>query len=208
MKKLSFILSALVLMVAFTSCHDHETYADLKKKERAAISDYIKREGVKVISEDDFKAKGYVTDTAKNEFVLFESTGIYMQIVRKGCGEPIKEGETADVLCRFYETNLLTDSLQLSNNVQAYAHYVDKMTVTNSSGTFSATFVSGVMSSVYGTSVPTGWLVPLTYIKVGRPSANEQTAFVKLIVPHDSGQSYAVQYVYPCLYEIYYERGR
>ncbi|MBO5633018.1 MAG: DUF4827 family protein, partial [Aeriscardovia sp.] len=111
-------------------------------------------------------------------------------------------------LCRFYETNLLTDSLQLSNNVQAYAHYVDKMTVTNSSGTFSATFVSGVMSSVYGTSVPTGWLVPLTYIKVGRPSANEQTAFVKLIVPHDSGQSYAVQYVYPCLYEIYYERGR
>ena len=58
MKKLSFILSALVLMVAFTSCHDHETYADQKKKERAAISDYIKREGVKVISEDDFKAKG------------------------------------------------------------------------------------------------------------------------------------------------------
>jgi hypothetical protein len=209
MKKLSFILLVLMVGMAFTSCNDHETYADQKKKERAAISDYIKREGINVISEDDFKAKGNVTDTLKNEYVLFDNTGVYMQIQRKGCGNAIQIGETAEVLCRFYETNLLTDSLQLSNNVQSSSlNFVDKMTVTNSSGSFTASFVSGVMSSVYGTSVPTGWLVPLPYIKVGRPTANEKIAKVKLIVPHDSGQSSATQYVYPCLYEITYERGR
>ena len=209
MKNLSFIWLALVAMVVLSSCRDHETYADQKKRERAAISDYIQREGIKVISEDEFKAKGYVTDTTKNEFVVFESTGVYMQIVRSGCGDAIKVGETADVLCRFYETNLLTDSLQLSNNVMAYGAYYDKMTVTNSSGSFTASFVSGIMYQVYGSSVPTGWLVPLTYVKVGRPAnENEKIAKVRLIVPHDSGHSNAIQYVYPCLYEITYQRGR
>ena len=211
MRKLSMLLLALVGAVVFTSCSDSETYADQKKKERSAINSYIAKNGIKVISEDEF-FKDSLTDTTKNEFVLFESSGVYMQIIRKGCGEKIKDGENATVLCRFTERNLMTDSLQLSNDIISYASLVDKMNVKRNSGTFTASFdaSSSVMYSVYGsTSVPSGWLVPLAYIKLGRPaSENDQIAKVRIIVPHAQGQQYAVQGVYPCLYDITYERGR
>ena len=211
MRKLSMLLLALVGAVVFTSCSDSETYADQKKKERSAINSYIAKNGIKVISEDEF-FKDSLTDTTKNEFVLFESSGVYMQIIRKGCGEKIKDGENATVLCRFTERNLLTDSLQLSNDIISYASLVDKMNVKRNSGTFTASFdaSSSVMYSVYGsTSVPSGWLVPLAYIKLGRPaSENDQIAKVRIIVPPTQGQQYAVQGVYPCLYDITYERGR
>ena len=211
MRKLSMLLLALVGAVVFTSCSDSETYADQKKKERSAINSYIAKNGIKVISEDEF-FKDSLTDTTKNEFVLFESSGVYMQIIRKGCGEKIKDGENATVLCRFTERNLLTDSLQLSNDIISYASLVDKMNVKRNSGTFTASFdaSSSVMYSVYGsTSVPSGWLVPLAYIKLGRPaSENDQIAKVRIIVPNTQGQQYAVQVVYHCLYDITYERGR
>ena len=187
MRKLSMLLLALVGAVVFTSCSDSETYADQKKKERSAINSYIAKNGIKVISEDEF-FKDSLTDTTKNEFVLFESSGVYMQIIRKGCGEKIKDGENATVLCRFTERNLMTDSLQLSNDIISYASLVDKMNVKRNSGTFTASFdaSSSVMYSVYGsTSVPSGWLVPLAYIKLGRPaSENDQIAKVRIIVPH------------------------
>jgi hypothetical protein len=211
MKKIVYTCLLALVAVAFASCHDSETYADQKKKERAAITDYVKRSGIKVISESEFKAKGCVTDTAKNEYVVFDDTGVYMQICRKGCGEPIKQGETATVLCRFVETNLLTDSVQLSNKVLYYSSIVDKLTVTNSSGSFTATFDTGsVMYAAYkSTSVPTGWLVPLSYINIGRQDKpNDEIAKVKIIVPHDSGHQLAIAGVYPCLYELTYERGR
>ena len=211
MRKLSMLLLALVGAVVFTSCSDSETYADQKKKERSAINSYIAKNGIKVISEDEF-FKDSLTDTTKNEFVLFESSGVYMQIIRKGCGEKIKDGENATVLCRFTARNRMTDSLQLSNDIISYASLVDKMNVKRNSGTFTASFdaSSSVMYSVYGsTSVPSGWLVPLAYIKLGRPaSENDQIAKVRIIVPHPQGQQYAVQGVYPCLYDITYERGR
>ena len=211
MKKNIYICLLALVAVVFASCRDSETYADQKKKERSAISDYVKRTGVKVISESDFKAKGCTTDTAKNEWVVFDDTGVYMQICRKGCGEPIKAGETATVLCRFVETNLMTDSVQLSNKVLYYSSIVDKLTVTNSSGSFTATFDTGsVMYAAYkSTSVPTGWLVPLSYINIGRQDkAGDEIAKVKIIVPHDSGHQMAMAGVYPCLYELTYERGR
>lgn len=210
MRKSVFACLLVMAVVLLAACRDSETYADQKKKERAAINNYIKTHDVKVITESEFAANGYVTDTAKNEFVVFDDTGVYMQIQRKGCGSVIKNGETATVLCRFIETNLLTDSIQLSNKVLSLSSFVDKMSVTNSSGTFTATFdLSSMMSQAYkSTSVPTGWLVPLTYIKVGRQSKpDEQIAKVLLIVPHDSGHTYAISGVYPCLYEITYERG-
>lgn len=212
MKKISFIIAALVSIVLFSACSNDETYADQKKRERAAITSYIAKEGIKVISEDQFFAQDSTTDVSKNEYVLFESSGVYMQIIRKGCGSMLKDGETTTVLCRFSERNLMTDSLQLANTSLSTATLVDKMSVKRSSGTFTASFIAGssLMYSIYGsTSVPSGWLVPLLYIKVGRPSnANEQIAKVKIIVPHTQGQSYASQNVYPCLYEITYQRGR
>ena len=203
---------ALAGLMALSACSSGETYADQKKRERTAISSYIAKEKIKVITEDEFYAKDSVTDTAKNEFVLFESSGVYMQIVRKGCGEKMKDGENLTVLCRFTERNLLTDSLQLSNDIISYASLVDKMNVRRRSGSYSASFVSGssVMYSAYGdTAVPSGWLVPLAFVNLGRPaSKDDQIAKVRIIVPHTEGQQYAIQGVYPCLYDITYERGR
>lgn len=211
MGKIKFILFALAAIFTLMSCDDTESYADQKKKERAAINSYITKNKIKVISESEFLAQDTTTDVSKNEYVLFDNTGVYMQIIRKGCGEKLKDGETATVLCRFTEWNLLTDSLQLTNDILGLAAQVDKMSVKNTSGTFKASFVAGssVMNTMYGTtSVPSGWLIPLTYIKLGRPSnPDEEIAKVKLIVPHTQGHQYATSGVYPCLYEITYQRG-
>ena len=210
------MLVAFVCVGSLTSCDDDETYADQKDREREAINAYIVKNGIKVISEQEFHAKDSVKKKKKNEYVLFENTGVYMQIVRKGCGKKLKNGETSTILCRFDETNLLTDSLQLSNNNLYWSAIVDKMTVNNTSGTFTAWFdtSSSLMYTAYGksygtTAVPNGWLVPLTYINIGRPSEpGDQIAKVNLIVPHTQGQYYASANVYPCLYNITYERGR
>lgn len=212
MGKIKFILFALAAIFTLMSCDDTESYADQKKKERAAINSYITKNKIKVISESEFLAQDTTTDVSKNEYVLFDNTGVYMQIIREGCGEKLKDGETATVLCRFTEWNLLTDSLQLANNIGASEfNHPDIMIVKNTSGTFKASFVadSSVMYFIYGsTSVPAGWLTPLTYIKIGRPAnPGEEIAKVKLIVPHTQGHQYATSGVYPCLYEITYQRG-
>lgn len=212
MKKLNLIIMTLVAVMALAACNDSVTYADLKKKERNAINRYITSHKIQKITEAEFEKKGFVTDTTKNEYVLFESTGVYMQIVRKGGGEKLKDGETATVLCRFKEYNILEgdSALQLTNITQ-YSWQVDKMSVKNTSGTFTGSFISGesLMYSKYSTqAVPSSWLVPLTYINLGRIPKGEETALVRLIVPHTQGQSDASSNVYPCLYELSLERGR
>ncbi len=199
---------AFCAILMATACHDTETYADQKDRERTAISKFIAERGIRVITESEFK-RDTLTDVSRNEFVLFENTGVYMQIVRKGCGEKVKPGETVNVLCRFDERNLLVDSLGLSNNNISYASLPDKFAVTNTLGTFTASFLSGVMMSAYGTtSVPAGWLIPLSYINVGRVTKEgEEIAKVNIIVPHSQGTSYALSKVIPYYYEITYERG-
>jgi hypothetical protein len=64
------------------------------------------------------------------------------------------------------------------------------------------------MLSVYGTaSVPAGWLVPFSYIKVGRAKTlTDEKAKVRLIVPHSQGHTIAAQDVLPFYYEITYEK--
>ena len=114
--KLGFLCLMLIGLMMVASCHDEETYADQKKRERSAINKYIADSAVTVISEDEF-LKDTTTDVEKNEWVLFESSGVYMQIVRRGSGKPLAYGESETVLCRFTERNLLTDSIQLSNDI-------------------------------------------------------------------------------------------
>lgn len=198
-------------ITAAVSCDDTETYAEQKDKEKAAISRFIRDSAITVITESQFESQGCTTDLDKNEFVLMQNSGVYMQIVREGCGEKLKDGETATVLCRFTERNILTDSLQLSNEVQAYHYLPEKMTVTDDSGTFTASFISGssLMYTYYSSAaVPSGWLVPFTYVKIGRPeSETDEIAKVRLIVPHDKGQSNATSNVYPCFYTITFQRG-
>ncbi len=215
MKKLTYLLLALVGITMIVACNDEESYADQKKEERSAIARYIADSAVSVISEEQFAAQGNTTDVSKNEFVLFSSSGIYMQIVRKGCGTPIANGKTVTVLCRFTERNLKTDSIQLTNQKDSrWDAVVDKMTVTRNSADYTGYFVKGesLLQAVYGgssTAVPQGWLMPLGFVNVGRPAdAGDEVAKVRIIVPHDKGHSYATQYVYPCLYDLTYELGR
>ena len=54
MKKITYLLLILVGLVAFASCRDSETYADKKKRERAAINRYLIDKKVNVISEEKF----------------------------------------------------------------------------------------------------------------------------------------------------------
>jgi len=199
--------------MTMASCNDSETYADQKKKERSAINSYIADKHIKVIKESQFTDQDCTTDVSKNEYVLFENTGVYMQIIRKGAGEKLKDGETATVLCRFDEYNLLDnpDTIQLSNNFGLYAFQPEKMTVKNTSGTFRASFSasSSLLSTIYySQAVPKGWLVPLTYINLSRLTDENSIAKVKLIVPHTQGHEGSSSGVYPCLYEITYQRGR
>ena len=215
MKKIFFLLLPLVALL-LSACNNNETYADQRKRENNAIKQYLNDSSVTVISEREFFDQDSTTDVSKNEFVLLESSGIYLQIVDKGCGEKIKDGETATVLCRFTERNLLTDSIIATNNILYFSALVDKMSVTNTSGSFTASFdpTSSVMYQIYGssagsTAVPDGWLSPLPYIRIGRPrSADDRIARVRIIVPSTEGTYAATTAVYPCLYDITYERGR
>lgn len=204
MKKLVYSLIAFVVIGSlFAACDDTETYADMKEKEREVIEAFIKSEGIKVISLDQFEKQDSTTDVSKNEYVLFKDNGVYMQIVRKGEGSPIADGERAEVIARYYEVNIkegdtLTGNLYDASNP-------DYLTIENKSGNYSGSFTSGYMYSAYGSSVPSGWLIPMPYINIGR---KEPIAKVRLIVPHSEGQSTATSYVYPCFYEITYRKGR
>lgn len=212
MKKLAFAFITMLALVILASCDDTETYAEQRDRENSAISQFIRDSSITVITESEFRENGYKTDVSNNEYVLMQNSGVYMQIVREGCGEPIQDGETTTVLCRFTERNILTDSIQLTNDILAFASIPEKMSVTNTNGSFTASFLteSSLMYTFYGsTSVPTGWLVPFPYIRVGRQtSPDEEIAKVNLIVPSTQGHQYASSGVYPCFYTITYQRGR
>lgn len=207
MKKTFYAVLAMVAVLALASCNDYETYGEKKEKEQDAINAFISEEGIKVIGEDQFHAQGDSTSVEDNEFVYLDNSGVYMQIVRKGCGDELEEKKQVNVLCRYTEYNILDRAMQTRNDYDARNY--DKMTVVRTGATYTASFVSGVMYSTYGSSVPTGWLVPFTYINIGRQNTpGEEIAMVKLIVPHSQGQTYASTNVYPCYYVITYQRER
>ncbi len=227
MKIFSSILILGLICAGFCSCDDDDTYADRLKRERKQIKAFLSTGaqvmtadssayilnvpgGIKVISEKDFYANDSTTDVSQNEYVLFGGSGVYMQIVRKGSGQKLEDGETATVLNRYVEFNISTDTIQTTNRIQAYAPYPEVMSCSNTGGLFSGSFVSGVMKTTYGTpQVPSGWLIPLPFINLGRQdSPDSGAALVRLIVPSAQGQSDASYNVYPCFYEISYQRGR
>ena len=231
MKKFLFAMIAFAAVLSFAACNDSETYKDKRDRELDSISSFLRKENIKVISEDEFTRRWNnnqrLTDTAKNnnEWVLFNSNGIYMQVIDQGCGDYIKKGETADVLVRFDEYNLSyaaemsNKCLTLSNNVPAYSYYVDKMSVTNTSGTFTGSFVNpkaSLMALTYNSSytgisstVPSGWLIPFSWVKIGRPkTADDRIAHVRLLVPHSYGTTSASGSVQACVYDMTLQKGR
>ena len=190
---------ALVL-VALWSCDDYETYGERKEKERDAIAEYIKSRNIKEISEDEFVLKGCTTDTLAKEYVYLSKSGIWMQIIRKGEGTMLENKKQVNVLLRYVEYNIL-EGVILSSNY-SYSNLYDKMTVYREGSSYTASFVQGIMNSTYGASVPAGWLVPLDYITLARPTSDQALAEVRLIVPHSQGTSSAQSSVYPCFYQI------
>lgn len=228
MKSKIYLFSFLLLAVAalFQSCNDDETYADKRKRENKQIRSFltsgaqVKSEDVegeyllnvagniKVISESEFERNDSTTDVSKNEYVYFKRTGIYMQILSKGDGKKLADGENARVVCRYIEFNIASDSIQSTNNLTSSTEMKpDVMIVNNTLGSFTGTFVSGQMYQTYNSSaVPAAWLKPLTYINLGR--ATDNLAHVRLIVPGSQGQANASANVYPCFYDITYQRGR
>ena len=111
MKKSLVHILCLFSIVCLTACEKYETYADMKAKEQDAISRFISKQGIQVIDEATFFAQGQTTDITENQYVKFERNGVYMQIVRKGCGDKLEEDKYVVLLCRFMEQNLLTDSV-------------------------------------------------------------------------------------------------
>ncbi|MBQ8968977.1 MAG: DUF4827 domain-containing protein [Bacteroidaceae bacterium] len=233
---LILILGTVLVSIGLTACHDDESYAEQKEKERKVVGAFLKRSpllllghdddtllnipGINVISQEQFEAQDSMTDVSKNEFVLFSNTGIYMQIVRKGPGERLKHGEQTRVMTRYWEYNILADSLQSTDLTPYWIATPGILDVSNQYGTISASFNTeinggGAMYLLYGVpnnnskSVPSGWVVPLSYINLGRQKADDEgIALVRLIVPHGQGTADATSNVYPCFYEISYQRLR
>ena len=219
MRKLLYPIIALLCIMAATACHDEETYAEMKKKERQAIDRFLKDNDVvgpiEVISEEQFAAQDSLTDTVRNQFVLFDDDGIYMQIVNRGTGktmaEMAKEQSTDStisktILCRFMEYDIKDGEITNTNLYSSST--VDKMLCKYShrSRSYTASFTYGYMLSHYNKSyVPKGWLKPLEYVRLTRNSG--RIAKVKLIVPHTSGTENACNYVLPMYYEISYQLG-
>ena len=192
MKKLTlFFLSLILACVFFQSCNNTKSYADMLDDEKAAIKDYIKDNGIKVISQSEFYAQDSTTNVDKNEYVHL-ANDVYMQIVDKGIpGDTVKKNDL--ILVRFMEYSIMDKDTTLSN-INATS-IVDEFKYTTSGTSIAGIFTQGYMMAMYSsTVVPAGWLIPLTYVY--------NMAHVKLIVPSKMGHTTASQSVYPYFYDI------
>lgn len=217
MKKL-FYLSVLLYALSFglQSCNDGKTYAEMKEEEADAINKFILENNIKVISEKEFIENDTVTK--ENEFVLFDKSGVYMNIQYRGDGEILKEGRY-NISSRFLEICIkdveelgFSAGDTLAHNI--YSPYSENFLLTiGSSGSYSASFTDMAQSSMYSfyetADFPSGWLVPFAYLKMKSYMGavpSDKIARVRLIVPHSEGTaSFATRYVYPCYYEITYD---
>ena len=209
------LLMALIAM-QLMSCRKYETYTEKKEKEMNSIEAFIDDGGIdgrpiKVISEAQFYAQDSTTNVEENEYVLFKSSGIYMQIIRKGEGRPHQNGENRNYLARYVEYDIAKrDTLTMN----LFETRPEALAIKRVDDTFSGSFTYGVMLSVYGgssstaysyyyystTTFPEGWLKPFSFITPGRP--NDKAAKVRLILPHDAGTQSAQQQIYAAFYEI------
>lgn len=197
-------------MIGFQSCEDTKTYAELKEEERDAIKRFIEVNEIKVIDEDTFEEQDSVTNLSKNEFVFFDETGIYLQIIERGKGEYLEDGRH-EILARYVEEMInedgTSDTLAYNTDPDWYPH-PDVFILTKKDNAYAASFDNNAsMVEVHSSnSVPSGWIQPFEYLKVGReiPARSK----IRLIVPHSQGTSSASQAVTPCYYEITYQLSR
>jgi hypothetical protein len=189
--------------ILFSACDDTKTYAELLEIERKAISEFVRENNIQTISQEEFE-KDTVTNVAENEYVTF-SNGVYMQVVDRGNGEKPKNRD--EILVRFIEYDIMVGDTTGASNVlnpysESYNMYPDAFYYMVSSGSSYGQFIineaAGIGFNMYNsytsTAVPSGWLIPLQYVRSG--------ARVKLIVPSKMGHSGAQQNVYPYFYDI------
>lgn len=210
MKKLGILLALVFgLGFAFQACDNHKTYAELKEEEREAIQRFIEVRNIKVIDEDQFEEQDSTTNVDLNEYVLFEESGVYLQVIERGGGELMEDGRH-DVLVRYEEEQITedgtTDTLSLNTWTNYYPH-PDEFIVTKSGDSYSGTFSTGAMYNTHGsTSVPSAWMLVLDYVKPGRKLSDR--SWIRMIVPHSEGTMSASQKVFPTYYEIKYQLAR
>ena len=205
MKKLIFAVLGLVSVVSFlSSCkEEEETYAEQKEREAKQVRAWLDKNNIDVISIQDF-LKDTITDnpftgpdSTRNEYVLFEDNGVYMQIIRRGEGHKISDGDTWYMNARYVERYLGTGDT-LTMNI--YEQEPDVFYVERKGDTYSASFNSGIMARAYGNSVPNSWIMTMPYIKPVLYNGN--SAKVRIIAPHNQGTQNAARSVYPAFYEI------
>ena len=200
MKKLVLLFFGIIATcIVFHACNNGVTYAEMLDEEKEAISNFIRDNDIKVITQKEFQDAGCVTDVSKNEFVQTTS-GVYMQIIDKGSENPADTIRNNDmVLVRYEEWRLERDSdavMVMSNLTESQIANVDIFRYMSSSSSATGVFSSGMMYYVYqSVNVPQGWLVPFTYIRDG--------ARVKLIVPSKMGHETAMNAVNAYYYDIH-----
>lgn len=205
MKKLVYILPVFIaLSAAFVSCDDEETYAEQKKHEAEQINRWLSDNDIDVISMSEF-LKDRTTDnpetgpdSTRNEYVLFSDNGVYMQIVRKGDGDFLQSEEMKFYNARFVERYVGTGDTMTHN---LYQSEPDVFYVQRNGGNYTAQFRSGIMSTVYGNTVPNAWIMAMPFISPGYLNGSS-SAKIRIIAPHNQGTQSAAQSVYPAFYEI------
>lgn len=198
-------LTIAVLLMSFASCNKSETYAEKKARESEQIQNFISERNIKVIKLDEF-LRDTITDNPEegpdktlNEYVLFPENGVYMQIVRRGEGTALEDGETRLLNVRFMEYNIATgDTVDMSLNINDN----DVVKCSRTGNYYMAMLLPGSRMARYGNSVPSGWLVPMPFITPGFVYNGLNASKVKIIVPHDQGTSKAMNAVQPYYYEL------
>ena len=95
------------------------------------------------------------------------------------------------------------------------------MKVTNTSGTFTGMLVEPKKSvfglaynyssytGSYSSTIPSGWLIPFSWVKIGRGNAEgEKIAHVRLLIPHTYGSTQASANVNAYFYDMTLQKGR
>lgn len=205
MKKLTYILLGLVAVssLLFSCKEDEETYADQKEREAKQVRAWLDTHDVDVITLKEFLQDTITNnpetgpDKTRNEYVLFEDNGVYMQIVRRGEGRLLGPDEIWYMNARYVETYVGTGDTMTMN---LYQQDPDVFYVKRTGDNYTASFSSGIMSLRYGYSVPSAWLMAMPFIKP--VLLNGQSAKIRLIAPHNQGTQAAASSVYPAFYEI------
>ncbi len=206
MKRLFYIVLAIITVSSvLVSCkEEEETYAEQKEREAKQIRKWLDSHDIDPITLTEF-LKDTITnnpvtgpDYTRNEYVLFEDKGVYMQIINRGEGHIIESGDTWNMNARYVEVYVGSGDTLTMN---LYQSVPDVFYVTRTGGNYTASYTNGIMATVYGNSVPSAWLMVMPFIKPGLLNGSS-AAKVRMIVPHTEGTQSAASRVYPTFYEI------